>query len=345
MTKTSGKSRTKQLYVNSSPAKLLAEYLLLKGLKKNALNKVLECEYEALDSADFRLEISAYHKLWQLGIDYTSDPRLGLKLASNPHNSEMGLVAHIFFNSPTLLDGLKQYQRYYTLVNEGMHIDIRSDLKFSYLDYLCDYDDIYCVADMEHTLALSVLRVQDHINQKLDLEAVHFQHPAPGNIDDFKDIFNCPIKFNQKCCTLIFKKSYLDYKLPKRSAYLYKLLTKHIEGLSTKLLPKQSFTDSVRKVLERQLSKDSVDAENIACKLHMSRHTLYRRLKQEGISFHDLLDQIREDQAYAYLDKGQHSLSDITFLLGFSELSAFSRAFKRWTGISPAKYLKSQKSK
>ncbi|KZY59526.1 hypothetical protein A3740_08305 [Oleiphilus sp. HI0068] len=342
MTIKSGKSRVKNLFVNSSTAKVLCEYLIQKGINNELLISTLACELHELELADFRLNISAYHALWSLALSFTSDERLGLKLAQNPHNEEMGLVAHIFFNSPTLYEGLQQYQRYYSLVNEGMHIEIHNDDKFTHLEYVCDYNEVYCSADIEHTLALSVLRVQDHINRKLDLEAVHFQHPAPGDISEFKKIFRCPLRFNQSHSTLIFKKCYLNYKLPRRSPYLYKLLIKHIESLSRKILPAISFTDSVKTTLESQLSKDKVDAENIAKKMNMSRHTLYRRLKSEGISFHDLLDEVREEKAYAYLNKGKHSLSDIAFLLGFSELSAFSRAFKRWTGISPAKYLKSR---
>lgn len=330
----------RKLFVNSSTAKVLSEYLLQKGLQQDLLVQALDCSLEDLDSPDFRLNILAYHKLWELALSYTSDDRLGLRLAQNPYNDEMGLVAHIFFNSPTLQDGLAQYERYYSLVNEGMHIELQTDDKFAYLHYVCDFQEAYCEADMEHTLALSVLRVQAHLNRPLDLEAVHFQHPAPGDISKFKEIFQCPLRFNQARSTLIFKKSYLDYRLPKRSPYLYKVLIKHIEGLSRKVLPSPSFKDSVKSTLEKQLSKDKVDAENIAKKLHMSRHTLYRKLKSEGISFHDLLDEVREEKAYAYLDRGKHSLSDIAFLLGFSELSAFSRAFKRWTGVSPAKYLK-----
>ena len=338
----SGKLQIKKLFVNSSTAKVLSEYLLQKGINSELLTQALGCSLEELESPDFRLSISAYHELWDLALSFTHDARLGLRLAQNPHNDEMGLVAHIFFNSPTLFEGLKQYERYYSLVNEGMHIEIHTDDKFAFLNYVCDYDFAYCEADMEHTLALSVLRVQEHLNQELDLEAVYFQHPAPGDISAFKSIFRCPLKFNQPHSTLVFKKNYLDYKLPKRSPYLYKLLLKHIDGLSRKILPTPTFTDSVKSTLETQLSKDRVDAENIAKKLHMSRHTLYRRLKSEGISFHDLVDEVRKEKAYEYLNKGKHSLSDIAFLLGFSELSAFSRAFKRWTGMSPAKYLKSE---
>jgi AraC-like DNA-binding protein len=76
----------------------------------------------------------------------------------------------------------------------------------------------------------------------------------------------------------------------------------------------------------------------------MSRHTLYRHLKSEDMSFHDIVESARREKALQYLKKGKYSLSEIAFLLGFSELSAFSRAFKRWTGQSPGQYGKSMRS-
>ena len=72
----------------------------------------------------------------------------------------------------------------------------------------------------------------------------------------------------------------------------------------------------------------------------MSRPTLYRKLKSEGFSFHEIVDKVRKDKAELLLSKNQHTLSEIAFLLGFSELSSFSRAFKKWTGSSPAKFIK-----
>ncbi|MFT4806209.1 MAG: AraC-like DNA-binding protein, partial [Psychroserpens sp.] len=87
------------------------------------------------------------------------------------------------------------------------------------------------------------------------------------------------------------------------------------------------------------LDSSKFDAENISCALHMSRHTLYRKLKTEGVSFHQLVDTVRKNKAFELLKKNQHGLSEIAFLLGFSELSSFSRAFKKWTGSSPAKFI------
>jgi len=342
MVKIVNTKKSKSLFVNSSTAKTLTDYLLKKGMDQTVLESTLDCSIQDLDSTDFRLAIPAYQALWVLALDYTGEAALGLKLAQNPYNEEMGLVAHIFFNSPTFATGLKQYQRYYSLVNEAMHIETKTDDSFAYVEYVCDFEDAYCQADMEHTLAISVLRVIENINTPIKLEAVHFMHSAPSALDLYKAIFPCELKFDQKNCALVFKKEYLDYKLPKGSAYLYKILTRHIESLLEKIRPKATFTDKVKSVLEKQLSKDCVDAEHIAEKFFMSRHTLYRKLKQEDVSFHDLVDQVRKEKAYIYLDQDKHSLSEVAFLLGFSELSAFSRAFKRWTGQSPAKYIKSK---
>jgi len=345
MSKGAKKKRSKTLYVNSSTAKTLTEYLLNKGIDPALLESTLKFKLQDLETSDFRLSISVYNDLWHLALEFSDDPSLGLKLAQNPYNEEMGLVAHIFFNSPTFSAGLKQYQRYYSLVNEGMHIEIETDDEAAYVKYICDEADVYCPADMEHTLAISVLRVKQNISASISLLAVHFEHSAPEDITLYEKIFPCSIEFDRPHCALIFKKDYLNYKLPKRSAYLYKILTHHIEALLKKVRPESTFAIKVKSLVERQLAKDCIDAEHIAEKLYMSRHTLYRKLKLEQVSFHDLVDQVREEKAYALLDQKKHSLSEVAFLLGFSELSAFSRAFKRWTGQSPAKYIKSQNSK
>ena len=100
----------------------------------------------------------------------------------------------------------------------------------------------------------------------------------------------------------------------------------------------ENFKQKVFRLIEKSLSSGAVDAANIAEAVHMSRHTLYRRLKAEGVSYHELLDEVRKNKAIHLLKSRQHTLSEIAFLLGFSELSAFSRAFKKWTGQSPAKF-------
>ncbi|OEY67888.1 transcriptional regulator [Marinobacter sp. X15-166B] len=104
------------------------------------------------------------------------------------------------------------------------------------------------------------------------------------------------------------------------------------------MLPAISLSVQVRPLIARQLAKGGVRVEKIAAELNMSRHTLYRRLKAENVTFAGLLEEVRREQALTYLRDCNRSLAEVAELLGFSELSAFSRAFKRWMGKSPAEF-------
>ncbi|MDL0431517.1 helix-turn-helix transcriptional regulator [Marinobacter sp. TBZ242] len=104
------------------------------------------------------------------------------------------------------------------------------------------------------------------------------------------------------------------------------------------LAPKAPFSARVASLIAGHLERGRVGVEAVASQLHMSRHTLHKRLKQENLTFAALLEEIRRERALAYLKDRSKSLVEIAEQLGFSELSAFSRAFKRWMGKSPGAY-------
>lgn len=108
--------------------------------------------------------------------------------------------------------------------------------------------------------------------------------------------------------------------------------------IQSRLLPTITFSRQVRPLIARQLEKGRVKVEHVAEELNMSRHTLYKKLKEENLTFAALLEDVRREQALTYLRDRNRSVSEVAELLGFSELSAFSRAFKRWMGKSPAEF-------
>jgi AraC-like DNA-binding protein len=137
---------------------------------------------------------------------------------------------------------------------------------------------------------------------------------------------------------MAFSSQHLGHPIPHRNPYVYSAMLKQVNAVLARLQTRKSFSRKVRRLISRQMATDRIDADTLARQCHMSRQTLYRKLKKEGLSFHDLVEQVRQDKALRYVADDQYALGEIAFLLGFSELSAFSRAFKRWTGVAPAQF-------
>lgn len=329
-----------EVTVNASSARSLAGYLLKEGCPKQKLEAQTDLQISELDKPDHRIPLDTFHALWDVAEAFTKDPAIGLHIGEHANSDEMGVVGHIFFNNATLGEALTQFERLYTLVNAGMRVEFYVDDDFAYLNYICESPDYYSRANMDRTMAVSVARARSLIHATLKMEYVAFAHPEPSYTAEYERFFQCPVKFDQPYCSIVFKKQFLEFELPKRNPYLHQVLTRHVETLLNKIRPKKSLSDRVKKIVSKQLPKGDVDAEKIAATLCMSRHTLYRKLKSEGHAFQELIESVRKEKAIRYIKEKRYSLSEIAFLLGFSELSAFSRAFKRWTGTSPAKYEK-----
>jgi AraC-like DNA-binding protein len=130
----------------------------------------------------------------------------------------------------------------------------------------------------------------------------------------------------------------LDTSNPHADANLARLLDRHAEGLLKHVVQHASPAERLRVWLVEVLSSGNPSVASAARALHMSVRTLHRSLQQEGTSFRELIDQLRQEQAATLLANPRYSVAEVGFLLGFTELSSFSRAFKRWTGKSPAAF-------
>lgn len=332
-----------ELLVSASSARTLVSFLQGIDVSDAEMEQKTGIVVADLDKPDQRIPISPYNKLWNFALLKSANPALGLHLGEMVNEEQMGVIGHIIFNNATLGEALKQFSRLFQLVNEGMRAELSVEGDLAILRYLWEAPEFYSIPNMERTMAVSITRAKSYIAQQLKVEYVSFQHPQPAYIEEYQRVFNCPLKFNDDCSSVAFKAQFLDYKLPKGNPYIHQVLTRHVESLLKKLRARNSFSSQIKNIIYKELSKNAVDAETIASKMHMSRHTLYRKLKSENHSFQELIEEVRQQKAMKYLNSDKYTLSEIAFLLGFSELSAFSRAFKRWTGKSPAQFMKSKK--
>ena len=163
---------------------------------------------------------------------------------------------------------------------------------------------------------------------------VEFTQSQPEDIEPFLEHFRCPLKFSSKTDAIVLPISLLDEPLPKAHPELSRL---HNEVITRYLAQpdKSDIVNRCKAAVFELIAEGNVSAETVAGRLNISARTLSRRLDDQGISFRELLSEQRRELALKYIQDESLSLTEISYLLGFAEPSSFSRAFSRWTGISP----------
>ena len=167
--------------------------------------------------------------------------------------------------------------------------------------------------------------------------AVGLQRSRPKDSSPYRRFFGCPVHFGAEEDTIALSHKDVDRILPSSNrqiaATMDRILVERLAGLD-----KSDVVTRCQAHLLEQLSSGEISEEAMANQLHMSRRTLQRRLASADLTYKQLVDDTRRDLATRHLDDPRHSITDVTFLLGFSQQSAFTRAFKRWTGLTPVEY-------
>jgi AraC-like DNA-binding protein len=166
-------------------------------------------------------------------------------------------------------------------------------------------------------------------------KAFSFTHEEPSYRAEYDRIFRVPLIFGGDKNAILFGEELMSVRLPPTNRYVSRLLTKEAEALLSRLDSSKSMTGRVEKLLIPMLPSGEASVEIIAGKLGVSRQTLFRKLKAEGITFEKVLDELRHKLALHYLNGKKISVNETAYWVGFSDAAAFSRAFKRWTGSSP----------
>lgn len=191
---------------------------------------------------------------------------------------------------------------------------------------------------IESTFAALLTAAKVLTGKPLRPRVVWFQHPRPRDIAEHERIFQAPVQFSQPTNRLIFSTECLGWKVLSANASLLSAFDQHAEDILNQLDQSDTYTNRVIQEITRSLHGEVPSIEAIAHNLAISIRHLQRELQAEGTSYQQLLDATRKELALRYLKKPNVTVHDVAFLLGFSEPSAFHRAFKRWTGQTPRAY-------
>jgi len=200
--------------------------------------------------------------------------------------------------------------------------------------------DLSDASDPDHFLAESLLVLWHRfsswlIGRRIPLRRVDFTYPEPAHGGEYHLIFGCPLRFEAPVTALRFDARFLRMPVVQDEG----ALRRYLRGSPAELLSRRDYGANTAGLVRRILGNGITGGlPEVAGRLGVSAPTLRRKLAAEGTSFREVREQLLRDQAVASLVRGGESVEDLALRLGFSEASAFHRAFKRWTGSSPGAY-------
>jgi AraC-like DNA-binding protein len=289
-----------------------------------------------IEDPAIRLNVRDQIRFLNLAADALQDDLLGYHLARSSELREMGLLYYVAASSDTLSHALQHAARYSAIVNEGVALQFGSNgeagITFRYIGVSRHLDR----HQMEFFAATTVRISRQLTGQRVIPIRVGFTHHRDTASAEFAEFLGDNVGFGAAVDEVAFAPSTGDLPIIGADPYLNRLLVKYCEeALAQRPANLGSFRSAVENAIVPLLPHGQAEATEIARSLGVSQRTLARRLRLEDVTFSQVLDNLKSDLAQRYLADASLSISQIAWLLGYQEVSAFTHAFKRWTGMTP----------
>ncbi len=322
-------------------ASALMSFAISKGAQQSVLESRSQIGEQELRDQDQRIPLWKYIALMKASQEQCNDPALALHFGASFDFGELSIVGLILGASASWGDAFVQLNRYSRLMLE---VDVGSRERFRLEQH---GPELWMVDTRPHPndfpeltesgFARGVCMSRRYAEGRRFVHAVHVTHAAPSYRSEYDRIFQVPVIFNSEKNALITDAAWLTQTSYVKSSagYVFGIFSAHASALMKELDAAESVRARVHRILLPNLHTGALEMASVARNLGFSRDTLRRRLRAEGTTFEQLLDELRQQLASDYLSSKKLSVNETAYLLGFSEPSAFSRAFKRWTGMSP----------
>ena len=325
----------------ASMGQMFRRLLEMHGLDAVELARQAGVDLAKIPAPTDRIEADKLDAILRLAIPLIRDPAFGLQAARCWHPSNLGVLGHAWLSSSTLRTGLKRLSRYSRLVGERALTEIEESGQGVKVRFWAKRGNpaVVAVAAVFVDVAMALLLDMCRMNAGAALRpmAASLRRGRPENVDAYARFFGCPVRFGAEENAFVLSAQDTDRSLPSSNKQLAavfdRMLTEELARLD-----KSNVIARCRAAVLEDLPSGEASAEETAKQLHMSPRTLQRKLAEAQTTYVQLVDDTRKDLALRYLEDPRRSITDITFSLGFSQPSAFTRAFRRWTGLAPSEY-------
>ena len=284
---------------------------------------------------DGSISLAAYVDMMERAARVSGRADFGLRYGGQFPASSHGLVGDIALAAPSVGMALRQFADLFPLHQEASEVRLQAEGGLLRLEYrILDWRIFDRRQDAELSIAMFQNLLRQAYGRHFTPEEVHFEHPAPPDAAAHEEIFGAPVFFGQRTNALVFNPGDLRRPMPGADAAAFSRLLAEafMRRLPRGVVP---LPDRLRAEIRSRLPEGSPPMENVASALGVARWTLQRRLSDLGLTYAGSVQDVRRSLAESYLRLPHLSLSSIAQLLGYAELSPFSRACKRWFGASP----------
>lgn len=331
----------RDLTVASGAVRALLEFAISRGANRETLMERSAIHPSDLRDRDHRIPLAKYVVLMRASQELCGDPALALHFGETVPSTEISPVHQIGASSETMAEGLALINRYAPLTVEVELVGGGDRFRFErgegqvwIIDTRANPNDFPELT--ESAFARMVCTGRAAMGDKSMLKAVHVTHAEPSYRAEYDRIFRAPVVFRSDRNALLSDDSWMRGRPPSPSPPVLDILKAHSEALLEKLKSSKSTRGRVEELVTPLLQTGGATMNEVASRLGLSRQSLFRKLRAEGMTFEEVRDGLRHTLALRYLNGEGLSVKEAAFRLGFSEPASFSRAFKRWTGTSPA---------
>lgn len=293
----------------------------------------------ATELQDERWPIDHITRLWRAAAQLTGDPGFGLKAGALVGPASFNVVSYLLQSAPTLRASIAVVQKYQRLISDGGRLQMIAGAQSSWLVYHPRQGTLpFSPQQIEAVLAAMVTFIQwvsGSVQQPLK---VQFSQSPVGPPGGYHAVFQCPVEFDQGFSGMLLSNALLDAPLPQADVQLAQVHQQYAATRLAALSPPETLVQDLRRWIDSQLHGQVPGRDRAAQALGLSPRTLARRMQAQQLDFSSLVDQARRDAALHAVANTQRALSEIGQSLGFAEPSTFWRAFKRWTGQTPAQW-------
>ena len=300
-------------------------------------------ESELVGDTDLGEEVGT--RLWRVVAEQSGEPAIALRAAEAVPFGAFDLLDYISGNTPTVADCLNAIAKYFRTLRAALEVTVSHDPNASVVRLHCpaSFNADLRRYTSEFTFACIVGRLRSYVGRPWSPELLRWAHASPDYVREYEEFFGCPMLFEFAGGAFVVSAEARGWAIPDADVRLRALLERSADQLYRSWPVDDNWTTRVRKVLVDGLSEREARLEIVAKQLKTSARTLRRQLEREGTSFQQELDVVRAETATGLLLQRDTTVAEVADALGFTDVRAFTRAFRRWTGAAPAAWRRKQK--